>query len=132
MIRRPPRSTLFPYTTLFRSLPSAAAHVHDAAPIDQPVDVGQVTLELGADLGGRAAEVLGEVGVDRGEARAPSVGVVAAPATGLQTAQFGLHRLQPVLGVPSQAAQLVDGMAQARHLALEVDLWRLRRGSVPR
>src|SRR2546429_6683140 len=25
MIRRPPRSTLFPYTTLFRSLPPAAA-----------------------------------------------------------------------------------------------------------
>src|SRR3712207_8880497 len=25
MIRRPPRSTLFPYTTLFRSLPSAIA-----------------------------------------------------------------------------------------------------------
>src|SRR5260221_8918094 len=24
MIRRPPRSTLFPYTTLFRSIPSAA------------------------------------------------------------------------------------------------------------
>src|SRR3989454_6702466 len=27
MIRRPPRSTLFPYTTLFRSLPPAAAAV---------------------------------------------------------------------------------------------------------
>src|SRR2546430_12267616 len=26
MIRRPPRSTLFPYTTLFRSLPGVAAH----------------------------------------------------------------------------------------------------------
>src|SRR5260370_5295795 len=26
MIRRPPRSTLFPYTTLFRSLAPAAAH----------------------------------------------------------------------------------------------------------
>src|SRR3712207_7070335 len=26
MIRRPPRSTLFPYTTLFRSVASAAAH----------------------------------------------------------------------------------------------------------
>src|SRR2546422_2205951 len=25
MIRRPPRSTLFPYTTLFRSLPTASA-----------------------------------------------------------------------------------------------------------
>src|SRR2546423_10638825 len=27
MIRRPPRSTLFPYTTLFRSLPATAATV---------------------------------------------------------------------------------------------------------
>src|SRR3989441_8136864 len=27
MIRRPPRSTLFPYTTLFRSLPLAAVRV---------------------------------------------------------------------------------------------------------
>src|SRR2546422_2721796 len=26
MIRRPPRSTLFPYTTLFRSLPTFVAH----------------------------------------------------------------------------------------------------------
>src|SRR5256885_10476927 len=26
MIRRPPRSTLFPYTTLFRSVPEAGAH----------------------------------------------------------------------------------------------------------
>src|SRR5256886_6903857 len=36
MIRRPPRSTLFPYTTLFRSHreqaePLLAPHVHDAA-----------------------------------------------------------------------------------------------------
>src|SRR6266446_7461101 len=30
MIRRPPRSTLFPYTTLFRSLPRPEALPHDA------------------------------------------------------------------------------------------------------
>src|SRR2546430_13421264 len=36
MIRRPPRSTLFPYTTLFRSAPVAAP---------------AATLELGAALG---------------------------------------------------------------------------------
>src|SRR2546426_1903290 len=30
MIRRPPRSTLFPYTTLFRSLPPRAAAPPDA------------------------------------------------------------------------------------------------------
>src|SRR2546427_6736134 len=32
MIRRPPRSTLFPYTTLFRSLPL----LHDHRPEDRP------------------------------------------------------------------------------------------------
>src|SRR5438067_9023374 len=32
MIRRPPRSTLFPYTTLFRSPPSLA-HLHSASSI---------------------------------------------------------------------------------------------------
>src|SRR5256885_2908577 len=31
MIRRPPRSTLFPYTTLFRSLSAAHGNVADAA-----------------------------------------------------------------------------------------------------
>src|SRR2546426_8339002 len=31
MIRRPPRSTLFPYTTLFRSLPEAAAPAQPGA-----------------------------------------------------------------------------------------------------
>src|SRR2546426_9127088 len=36
MIRRPPRSTLFPYTTLFRSAPSA---VSTAARRDEPVTV---------------------------------------------------------------------------------------------
>src|SRR5882757_10479645 len=36
MIRRPPRSTLFPYTTLFRS-PSRAAFRRDAVPgVDAP------------------------------------------------------------------------------------------------
>src|SRR3712207_7698867 len=29
MIRRPPRSTLFPYTTLFRSRPDPSLHAHD-------------------------------------------------------------------------------------------------------
>src|SRR2546430_10719106 len=31
MIRRPPRSTLFPYTTLFRSLVAQLSHVRDPA-----------------------------------------------------------------------------------------------------
>src|SRR5260221_5277673 len=35
MIRRPPRSTLFPYTTLFRSRSRHAQHVAKPARIDQ-------------------------------------------------------------------------------------------------
>src|SRR3712207_7426638 len=33
MIRRPPRSTLFPYTTLFRSLGTEAAGYYDTSPL---------------------------------------------------------------------------------------------------
>src|SRR5256885_10074302 len=62
MIRRPPRSTLFPYTTLFRSLPQpgregllgvvlagdqfAAAHV--AAPLDRRPLADQVVVHAAA------------------------------------------------------------------------------------
>src|SRR5947199_7374745 len=33
MLRRPPRSTLFPYTTLFRSLPQGDPHVRARRPL---------------------------------------------------------------------------------------------------
>src|SRR3712207_8288651 len=53
MIRRPPRSTLFPYTTLFRSIPvrplrpGGDEHLHDAR-----------VLATAPDLRGRAVRVL--------------------------------------------------------------------------
>src|SRR5947207_12728999 len=46
MIRRPPRSTLFPYTTLFRSVPPAAragAPAPGRAAPDRPSTPGRVT-----------------------------------------------------------------------------------------
>src|SRR5437588_9690821 len=51
MIRRPPRSTLFPYTTLFRSQRGerTGAEVHqiaDAADIDHRAEIGRHTSEL--------------------------------------------------------------------------------------
>src|SRR3989454_3469619 len=45
MIRRPPRSTLFPYTTLFRSLAARAA--------DQLADLVRVEQQLAGAGGGR-------------------------------------------------------------------------------
>src|SRR2546422_3292312 len=41
MIRRPPRSTLFPYTTLFRSLPACVAPAVDLLRIPIPGDAGR-------------------------------------------------------------------------------------------
>src|SRR3712207_7328730 len=52
MIRRPPRSTLFPYTTLFRSIFVEARLGHAGGELDvatQVVPVGHV-LEVAADL----------------------------------------------------------------------------------
>src|SRR3712207_9564416 len=57
MIRRPPRSTLFPYTTLFRSLGAQVvldvAGALDGAGVD-------VALELAEDLGVALAEDVGQ------------------------------------------------------------------------
>src|SRR3712207_7960215 len=64
MIRRPPRSTLFPYTTLFRSAGS-----------------GVLEHALTARVVGRLAQVPGEGGV-RGDPRVPGVGVVGRHARG--------------------------------------------------
>src|SRR2546427_3569519 len=52
MIRRPPRSTLFPYTTLFRSADgkSLADYVHRAGRL-APAQVGRLVRQLADALG---------------------------------------------------------------------------------
>src|SRR3712207_8048731 len=52
MIRRPPRSTLFPYTTLFRSgrLPRGELHtVARSKDVDRRVDLGLAPLRIPAE-----------------------------------------------------------------------------------
>src|SRR2546425_7682371 len=67
MIRRPPRSTLFPYTTLFRSPPRTLSQLR----IDP---AGQDAVDLHVVLGPRRGEAAGQLddaafggGVDRSE-----------------------------------------------------------------
>src|SRR2546425_3933066 len=56
MIRRPPRSTLFPYTTLFRSLVDRVDHLGD-----QRLDLFQLCrLERIEDVVGPVARALGQ------------------------------------------------------------------------
>src|SRR3712207_6897661 len=71
MIRRPPRSTLFPYTTLFRSRillagvdPPSLEHVVGdmTSVIDQPLDgVGDLELAARRRLDGRSEEHTSEL-----------------------------------------------------------------------
>src|SRR3712207_7457127 len=69
MIRRPPRSTLFPYTTLFRSsgsAPRARARSSDAitraaAPSFKPLELPAVTVPPGREAGRGAASFSGGV-----------------------------------------------------------------------
>src|SRR5260370_15903436 len=49
MIRRPPRSTLFPYTTLFRSLVPHCCHL--AVPTTQGKNVKKTLIDLNSDMG---------------------------------------------------------------------------------
>src|SRR2546430_9668895 len=41
MIRRPPRSTLFPYTTLFRSVNEAASAIQEEIPVAPPAEADE-------------------------------------------------------------------------------------------
>src|SRR3712207_8738770 len=52
MIRRPPRSTLFPYTTLFRSADAASERLRRVLVPRDPDDARDVILEIKAGEGG--------------------------------------------------------------------------------
>src|SRR3989442_6550158 len=56
MIRRPPRSTLFPYTTLFRSLGHGAVAVHDEPLVRAALEPQVAGLELETGVTGRDAD----------------------------------------------------------------------------
>src|SRR5256885_5357281 len=60
MIRRPPRSTLFPYTTLFRSVVEDIEHVHRHAQ-GSPRNVGEVLPQPEIHLAIRSEEHTSEL-----------------------------------------------------------------------
>src|SRR2546430_15534413 len=90
MIRRPPRSTLFPYTTLFRS-PEDAFLAAYATVTDQPVDYPGVQAAAAAVVAAHCAQ----------QARSTARGQLWAQAAALDTATlFGGFRINPVTGAP--------------------------------
>src|SRR2546428_3752382 len=61
MIRRPPRSTLFPYTTLFRSVLVLGAPERD---LHAPEHDGQEVVQVMRDTGGQLADRAQPLGLD--------------------------------------------------------------------
>src|SRR3712207_7582875 len=79
MIRRPPRSTLFPYTTLFRSF------VHNGLGAQSAIGGGGRYDGLSAALGGPDVSGIGyAVGVDRTLLAVQAEGLDVGTATGVQ------------------------------------------------
>src|SRR2546427_1828144 len=117
MIRRPPRSTLFPYTTLFRSPVGAAQDVrgldvavHDAALVQVAEDVQELPRDdarfrfVDADAAGEGFaldELLGEIEAE-GRALAFAEGVDQAGdlrvRDGAEEAGLGLESIEPLRG----------------------------------
>src|SRR2546422_10448033 len=99
MIRRPPRSTLFPYTTLFRSLPHADLHV----------------VHLRADRGRREPRLPTARGVQRRDPHQPVHARLALEeAVGILARDLDGRRLDPRL-VPGE--EVHDLRLEARALA---------------
>src|SRR3712207_7447445 len=90
MIRRPPRSTLFPYTTLFRSEREIEQRLRGAR--------GRLRVPHVGEPGARRVRV-DQAGADRGEQRAGGQARVAAPGRSeehtseLQSRQYLVCRL---------------------------------------
>src|SRR6266536_5960233 len=133
MIRRPPRSTLFPYTTLFRSEISTAKPRREApeAPRDEPqfpsLPRSRPAARVSAGDGGRRAGANRGAGADRGAQCAAGVLQEPRPAR------------EDRFGEPRSARQGQDGDVLGRrasepgryHAELQ-DAGRLLRGPFPR
>src|SRR5256885_12272655 len=65
MIRRPPRSTLFPYTTLFRSIFVPGGKLTFEMLVDQPEQPGVVAIRAGVNMFGECALELRRGSVDQ-------------------------------------------------------------------
>src|SRR2546429_2656332 len=65
MIRRPPRSTLFPYTTLFRSPAVLDRQVRDAAPRVEDVGSDERARRAGVETGDAGPAAIGLAVIER-------------------------------------------------------------------
>src|SRR5256712_10726977 len=109
MIRRPPRSTLFPYTTLFRSTTAVAAVVKIEQTLGSLTGKKVVILAGTGPVGQRAAGLLAKDGARVTiTSRKPEQGEKARQFI---NARFSVQVESATLADPSQLPRAVDGAA---------------------
>src|SRR2546422_3259917 len=89
MIRRPPRSTLFPYTTLFRSRARVMSR-----------QGGDMRSSVGVDVGGTFTDLVAR----EGSGRLRACKVPTTPANLARGVLNGLAAVRPAAGVPASVA----------------------------
>src|SRR2546425_3805242 len=117
MIRRPPRSTLFPYTTLFRSEDARERNPAARVVIEELDRLSQMHLRLGIPL--HLGEELSEIAMGP-----PRVGVglealLEPRERGLAVAQIGGHQRAIVVGTREPGRQ-ADALVEEAGRALDV------------
>src|SRR2546429_69728 len=106
MIRRPPRSTLFPYTTLFRSLEARSLGLLDVHQRDDVV--AEVAVHHVADVAHLHAEGCVFEGLDHGTAA--EVAQIATRCSRATVLRIGLGQFGEALGVLAQLGQQFLGL----------------------
>src|SRR2546426_6716736 len=110
MIRRPPRSTLFPYTTLFRSQGAAKSAQELIANVNKGLNPGQLASDIHATL------VATQRGMDA-LTKASNGPVVQQTQATLKSLEAVMVRLDTLLGAasPAQTGKRLDTLRSGEH-----------------
>src|SRR3712207_2085632 len=108
MIRRPPRSTLFPYTTLFRSVIAYNANGKEGQDNPSLAYVGQDLFLSGVEMGKRIVDLVGE---------GPVALFIATPGTlNIQPRIDGAIQAIEDSGADIEYSEIATGAAEAEEL----------------
>src|SRR2546425_3181443 len=113
MIRRPPRSTLFPYTTLFRSIYDHVILVLKGVSLRVPA--GGIVALLGANGAGKSTTlkaISGLLRTERGDVTKGTIEWEGQP----------IHRKDPAEVVTRGIVQVMEGRHVFEHLTVEENL----------
>src|SRR2546427_1556534 len=98
MIRRPPRSTLFPYTTLFRSRLYIDGVVVNSLAVSKTIATSSETLRMGHWATEWFAGILDEVRLDRKSTRLNSSHSQVSNAALYFSKQILFYNMEPLTG----------------------------------